>query len=487
MGMAGELGLRRVGDTADEYTWMEQMMKPEPVVAGPGGAQAADGLAGGARRWATLAILMGTFLGNLDASIANVALPTIAADLRADPAAAVWIVTAYQLALAVAVLPLASLGEQLGYKRLFLVGLAVFTLASLLCALAPNLPLLVAARVLQGLGGACTSTIVPALLRGVFPAKLVGAGIGYLALTVAISAALGPTVAAGILSLADWRWLFAINVPIGIVAIVLAARILPRNQGVTRRFDVIGTLLNGATLALLIVGLGGLGNADGAGAALAAIGAGVVSGAVLVAHQRSRAAPLVPLDLLRIPLLRLSVGTSICSYTAQTMALLALPFLLIAEMGRNAASTGLLMTPWPLVIVFVAPLSGRLADRYDANRVGSAGLALLALGLATLVALPAHASGLDILWRVTLCGIGFGLFQTPNNRIMLTSAPRERSGAAGGLMTMARMIGMTVGAALATVMLDLHGTRGAATALAIAAGAAALGVLVALLRMRRGK
>lgn len=464
-------------------------MKLEPAAApaaAPGAAPEADGLAAGPRRWATLAILMGTFLGNLDASIANVALPTIAADLQAPAAHAVWIVTAYQLALAVAVLPLASLGEKLGYKRLFLAGLAVFTLASLLCAVAPSLPFLIAARVLQGLGGACTSTLVPALLRRVFPARLAGTGIGYLALTVAISAALGPTVAAGILSVADWRWLFGINLPIGMLAILLAARILPHNAGVPRTFDTTGALLNGAALVLLIVGLGGLGNAGRLAPALAAIAGGAVCAAVLVAHQRGRTAPLVPLDLLRIPLLRLSVGTSICSYTAQTMAMLALPFLLVTEMGRDAARTGLLMTPWPLVIVFVAPLSGKLADRYDANRVGTAGLALLGIGLAALTMLPAHAADLDIVWRVSLCGIGFGLFQTPNNRIMLTSAPRERSGAAGGLMTMARMIGMTIGAALATVMLDLHGTAGAATALVIAAIAALLGVVVALLRMRRG-
>jgi DHA2 family multidrug resistance protein-like MFS transporter len=182
--------------------------------------------------------------------------------------------------------------------------------------------------------------------------------------------------------------------------------------------------------------------------------------------------------------LRLSVGTSIASYTAQTIAMLALPFLLIAEMGRSAAATGVVMTPWPLVIVVVAPLSGRLSDRFNSELVGAAGLALFSLGLAALALLPMAPSDLDIVWRVILCGIGFGLFQTPNNRLMLISAPHERSGAAGGLMTMSRMIGMTAGGAVATVMLDLHGTRGAGTSLAIAAGAAGMGLLVALLRMR---
>jgi DHA2 family multidrug resistance protein-like MFS transporter len=455
------------------------MMKSEAAVQTGG-----EGLDKGALRWAGLSILLGTFVGNLGASIANVALPSIAADLQAQAAQAIWVVNAYQLAMVIAVLPLASLGEKLGYKRVFMAGLAVFTLASLLCACAPNLEALVAARVLQGLGGACVSTIVPALLRTVFPAKQVGAGIAYLALTVAVSAAIGPSLAAGILSVGSWRWLFGINLPIGLFAIALAGRILPRNAPVARRLDLTGALLNALTLTLFVVGASELGDRSARATAGIMLVLGCVSALALVRHQRGLETPLLPLDLLRIPVLRLSVGTSVTSYTAQTIAMLALPFLLIAEMGRSAAATGLLMTPWPLVIVVVAPLSGRLSDRFNSELVGAAGLALFSLGLAALALLPMSPSDLDIVWRVSLCGIGFGLFQTPNNRLMLISAPRERSGAAGGLMTMSRMVGMTAGGAVATVMLDLYGTRGAGTSLAIAAGAAGMGLLVALLRTR---
>jgi DHA2 family multidrug resistance protein-like MFS transporter len=453
-------------------------------------AQAAaqqDGLAPGPLRWATVAILLATFMGTLDASIANVALPTIAHDLRGAAADTVWVVTSYQVAMAVGALPLAALGERLGYRRIFLVGVVLFTLASVLCALAPSLPLLVAARMLQGLGGACTATIVPALLRKVFPSRRVGAGIGYLALTVAGGTALGPTVAAGILSVAGWRWLFAVNLPFGLFNLFLASRILPHDAGVPRPFDVTGALLNTIAIVLLIVGLGSLGNAGGRALAIAEVAGGCVAAALLVMHQRGRTAPLVPLDLLRIPILRLSVGTSICSYTAQTMAMVAMPFLLVAEMGRSPSATGLLLTPWPLVIVVVAPLSGWLSDRFRAEIVGGIGLGLLTLGLGTLTMLSSRPSDMDVVWRMALCGIGFGLFQTPNNRILITCAPPQRSGAAGGVMTMARLLGMTLGAALATVMLDLEGTRGAATALAVAAAAAGLGFIVSLWRMQRGE
>jgi DHA2 family multidrug resistance protein-like MFS transporter len=410
-------------------------------------------------------------------------------------------VTAYQLAVAVSVLPLASIGEMFGFRRVFLGCVVVFTAASLACAAAPSLPLLIAARALQGIGGAGMSTVVPALLRQVYPPKLVGRGIALLGLAVALSAALGPTVAAGILSVAGWRWLFAVNVPLGIFGLFLARAMLPRiaPSDSARRFDYAGALLSAGAIALFILGIGGLGAGEGGTAAAHAADAAVslralplieialacVAGFALMRHQRGRSAPLVPLDLLRIPILALSGLTSICSYVAQTLAYVALPFMLQHQLARTATTTGLLVTPWPLVIVFVAPLAGRLSDRHAPGLVGGMGLAIMAVGLCLLIGLPVAPSNADIVWRVAICGIGFGLFQTPNNRIMLTAAPHERSGAAGGLMTMARMIGLSLGAALAAVAFGLHGQDGAQVALVGAAVSAALGVIVGVVRVVR--
>jgi DHA2 family multidrug resistance protein-like MFS transporter len=398
-------------------------------------------------------------------------------------------VTSYQLAVSVSVLPLAAVGEMFGFRRVFLCGVALFTAASLGCAMAPSLALLVTARAVQGVGAAAMSTVVPALLRQVYPPQLIGRGVALLGLAVALSAALGPTVAAGILSIASWRWLFAINLPLGVFGACLATARLPRNQpsNLPRTFDYAGAILSAGTIALLVLGVGGLFGDDASlrPVPVVEIVAGCVGACVLVRHQRARATPLVPLDLLRIRILSLSSLTSICSYIAQTLAYLGLPFLLQHQLARTATETGLLVSPWPLVIVFIAPLTGRLSDRYAPGLIGGVGLAILAIGLGLLAALPTVPADADIVWRVLICGVGFGLFQTPNNRIMLTSAPKERSGAAGALMTMARMIGLTLGAALAALVFGVYGQAGAHVALIGAEIAAALGLVVGAVRVAR--
>ena len=441
-----------------------------------------DGLGLPRRYWAVLSILLGTFLGNLDAAIANIALPTIAHDLNGTAAMTLWVANAYQLALAIAVLPLAALGDRLGHKRVYLGGVILFTLASIVCALAPSLQLLIIARAVQGLGGACMATVVPALLRSVFPKKIVGRGIALLALTVALSAALGPSVAALILSLANWHWLFAVNVPLGVLVITLATLILPRTDGVYRAFDSAGAILNALVFVFLITGVAGMGNPDGDRVAMAEIAAALMLACMLFLQQRAHQTPLVPIDLLRIRQFSLAVLTAICSYMAQTIAYVSLPFLLEHQFGRSEVGTGLLMTPWPLVIVFVAPLAGRLSDRFAARDLTAIGLAILALGLGLLSVLPLDASAISIAWRIALCGIGFGFFQTPNNRVLLTSGPRERNGAAGGMMTMARMIGMTMGAALAGLVFKFNAGHVSQAALMLGAGFALVGLAVSCIR-----
>lgn len=432
-----------------------------------------DGLPMPRRLWAVLGILLGTFLGTLDGSIANVALPTIAADLHGAPAASVWVVNGYQLATAVALLPLAAVGERIGAKRLYLLGTLVFTLASLACALAPGLSSLVLARAVQGLGGACSSVVGGVLMRAVFPPRLLGWGLSLFGMTVAVSAALGPSVAAGILSIAHWRWLFAVNIPIAAVALAVGARFLPPGPKQNRPFDWMGALMNGAGITALVLGVDWLGSATALGVVCVLAGLAVL--ALLLLHQRTRLHPLVPLDLLRIKLFSLSFGTSVCSYTAQAIAYVSLPFFLQHGLGYDEVRTGLLITPWPAVIVLVAPLSGYLSDRYPAGVLSSIGLFCLAAGLLSLALLPASPSDGNIVWRMMLCGIGFGFFQTPNNRAILTAGPPSRTGAANGMMSQARLLGSTLGAAVVAVGFGLLGADGATVPLLLTGAAFAAG------------
>jgi DHA2 family multidrug resistance protein-like MFS transporter len=449
-------------------------------------AAVADGLESPQRQWAVLAILLGTFMANLDSAIANIAMPVISHDLGSSAATTVWVVNAYQLAVGITVLPLAALGELLGYKRIYLTGIVIFTLASIACVMSTSIGGLITARFLQGLGGACLATLAPALLRAAFPNKMAGRGIALIALTVAVSSTLGPTVAAGILHLGDWRWLFGINLPIGVCVFVVGLIALPSNDGVPRAFDLPGAILSAATLTLLILGVGGMGS--GAGRfdtiSLFEIGAAVIAGCILYVQQRRSAAPMVPLDLLAIPVFSMSVLTSICSYAAQTLAFISLPFLLEHQLGRSPAITGLLMTPWPFVIVFIAPLSGRLSDRYPAGILCSIGLAVLAIGLVTMALLTDDPSNLQVAMLTGMCGIGFGFFQTPNNRVILTAGPRTRNAAASGMMTMSRLIGMTLGAALAAVLFEISPARGTVMALTLGSMIAVGGIVVSSLRLR---
>jgi MFS transporter, DHA2 family, multidrug resistance protein len=444
-------------------------------------ADDSDGLPLPRRHWAILTVALAIMMSVLDGAIANIALPTIAHDMQASPAASIWVVNAYQLAVTVLLLPLSSLGEILGFRRVYWVGLSVFTLASLSCALSGSLAALTLARILQGIGAAGIMSVNGALVRFIYPRHQLGYGIGINAVVVALSAALGPTVAAGILAIANWPWLFAVNVPVGIVAL-LASRTLPVTRRARHSFDWRSALWNALFFGLLVIAIDSAGHgADfwvSGGEALGAL----FAGAALVLRQLPQTSPLLPVDLLRIPLFRLSIATSIASFVGQMLAYVALPFFLQDHLGRSQVETGLLMTPWPLTTAIVAPLAGRLADRYPAGILGGLGLGIFALGLLLLALLPLAPGAFDIAWRMAICGAGFGLFQTPNNRAIIGSAPRERSGGASGMLGTARLMGQSVGAALVATMFGVFGTQGTRAALLLATGFAVAAAGVSLLR-----
>ncbi|EHU3499548.1 MFS transporter [Salmonella enterica subsp. enterica serovar Uganda] len=445
----------------------------------------ADGLPLPQRYGAILTIIIGISMAVLDGAIANVALPTIATDLHASPASSIWIVNAYQIAIVVSLLSLSFLGDMFGYHRIYKCGLVVFLLSSLSCALSDSLQMLTLARIAQGFGGAALMSVNTALIRLIYPQRHLGRGMGINSFIVAVSSAAGPTIAAAILSISSWKWLFLINVPLGIIALILAIRFLPANiaHDTKPRFDLPSAVMNALTFGLLITALSGFAQ----GQSLTLIGAEllvlVVVGFFFVRRQLSLSVPLLPIDLLRIPLFSLSIGTSICSFCAQMLAMVSLPFYLQTVLGRSEVETGLLLTPWPLATMVMAPLAGYLIERLHAGLLGALGMVIMAAGLFALVMLPGPPYDLNIIWPMILCGAGFGLFQSPNNHTIITSAPRERSGGASGMLGTARLLGQSTGAALVALMLNQFGDSGTHLSLLAAAILATLAAVVSGLRI----
>ncbi|MGF6923072.1 MFS transporter [Paraburkholderia sp. 40] len=435
------------------------------------------------RYWAMLVIALSLTLAVLDSAIANVALPTIARNLNASAAASIWVVNAYQLAITISLLPLASLGDRIGYRRIYLSGLILFTVASFGCALSNSLAMLALARVVQGFGAAGIMSVNTAIVRMIYPPTQLGRGVSINAMVVAVSSAVGPTVASGVLAIATWPWLFAINVPIGIAAIVGGFKALPMNPGHESPYDYLSAVMNAFVFGLLIFAVDGLGHGEHFGyVTLEALGA-LVIGYFFVRRQLTRPAPLLPIDLLRIPVFALSVGTSVCSFCAQMLAFVSLPFLLQETLGMSQVETGLLMTPWPAIIIIAAPIAGVLSDRISAGWLGGVGLAAMTVGLLLLATLGPHPDALQISWRMALCGAGFGIFQSPNNRTMLSSAPRERSGGASGMLGTARLTGQTLGAALVALIFGVAPQSGTIIALYVAAGFSAVAAVVSTMRV----
>ncbi|WP_442782057.1 MFS transporter [Collimonas fungivorans] len=462
-----------------------------------------DGLPGAARRVAIIVMILGTSMTVLDGSIVNVALPMIARSLQVDPAAAVWIANAYILAGAMTMVTFASLGEVLGFRRVYMSGILAFTLASLGCALSPSLAMLNGMRFLQGVGGAAAMSIGPALYRNIFPTRLLGAALGINALVVASSTAAGPAIGGLMLSVLSWQWLFAVNVPIGIVTLLLARRVLPRNPGRGGRFDALGALLSALALGTIVMAVDGLSRHDLRHESwtqeLLLGGLALASVILFIIRQRRYSAPLLPLDIFASQRFSMAVATSLCSFVGQGIAFIALPFLFQGAYGFSPLLSAALFTPWPVAIAITAPIAGRLADRYSAALLSTCGLLVLTTGLALLACLGEHASIPDILWRAFVCGLGFGFFQSPNNREMLSNAPRARSGTASGVLAIARTFGQSLGAALVAVVLAATSIAQASASTAqldasavhlslwLAASATLLATIISALRIKHGR
>ena len=421
-------------------------------------------------KWVVTALVgAGVFMATLDTSIVNISLPTIAQYFGVGLSGAIeWIIIAYLVVTAALLLTIGRLADMIGRKIIWSAGLVIFTLGSAICGAAPTLGALIAARAFQGIGGALLMAISPALLTSAFPAQERGRALGINAVVVALGVSVGPTLGGIITASLTWRWIFFINVPIGIIAFIATQRFLKeRWQGGHGRFDPAGAVLLAGGLAALTTGLS-FGQEWGWASPgfVAVMVVAVVAFIALIIVEQRVADPVVELALLRNRLFASANVSLILSFLALFAVSFLLPFYLEELRGFSTIKAGLFLTPLPLTIVVIAPISGSLADRFGTRWLAAIGLALGCVGLLLLSQLNAHSSTFDIVWRLMVAGLGQGLFQSPNNSALMGAAPRGHQGTAAGFLATGRVVGQSISVALAGAIFATLGGAAAGAKLA---------------------
>jgi EmrB/QacA subfamily drug resistance transporter len=403
-----------------------------------------------ARRYAVLsAIMLGNIMGPIDASIVNVILPTIADFFHASIATAQWVPMIYLLTISSLLLLYGRLGDIFGYKRVYLLGLAGFIVASALCGLSPTIRSLILFRGLQGLAAGTMMAVPFAILTASFPPAQRGRALGINAVSVSAGLAIGPSLGGFVTSVLGWRFAFLINIPIGIFGLLWARRVLPDLKGEPGKLDLCGATAAFVSLSgfLLFVNRSqGMGVGYGTGLLLAVA---VLAGVTFVWIERRSAHPMLDLGLFRDVTFSFANVSALLNFICQYVMVFLTPFYLQRALHRAPRTVGLIMTSFPLAVMAVAPFSGALSDRIGTRGPACAGAATCALSLCLMGLLPPTAGARDVVWRLALFGLGTGLFQSPNNSAVMGSAPRPHLGVASGILATMRNMGMVLGVAAA--------------------------------------
>lgn len=456
--------------------------------------------AGEAPRWSAVGVACaGAFVTALSTTLVAVAAPTMARDLGASPADVGWVLTAYLLAISCLLAGVGRLGDVVGRKRVYLTGFVVFGAASALCGIAPTLPLLVAARVVQGLGATALMATGPAIITRAFPARLRGRGLGMQLAATYLGLTLGPTVGGALTSAFGWHAVFFAVAGAAVVGTAVAAMLLEpdaspsasanpsanpsasasANPSAAGPLDLVGSALFAVALGSLLLALRRGPAAGGSVTGLVTLGAIAVLALVLfVRHEGRHPAPVLPLGLLRTPAFAFGIVGAMLLYVVAFVLSWLLPFHLQHARGMSAGHAGALMSAQPAMMAIVAPMSGWLSDRFGPRLPSVAGMLAMAAGLG-LVAHQAFSSDARLVLALAVVGVGAGLFVAPNNAVIMSAAPRERQGTAAAMAATARNVGMTAGVALAIALRD---TMGFAGALAVAAAIAIAGALLGAVR-----
>lgn len=464
----------------------------KPGIAGPNEALATQVKLTPAARWALAGLSLSMLLSSFGTSIANVGLPTLALAFNASFQAVQWVVIAYLLAITALIVSVGRLGDLIGRKHLLLAGIALFTLASLLCGVAPTLWVLIAARALQGIGAAVMMALTMAFVSETVPKARTGSAMGLLGSMSAIGTALGPSLGGVLIAGFGWRAIFFVNLPLGLLTLLLAYRTLPADQSMESAarpaFDHVGTLLLALTLAAyalaVTLGRGDFGTLNLALGLAAALGVGL-----FIFAQGQVASPLIRLAMFRDHVLSGSLAASALVSTVMMATLVVGPFYLSRALGLDAAMVGLVLSIGPLAAALTSAPAGRVADRFGAPRMVIAGLAGVAAGAFILAALPGTLGVAGYIAPIVIMTVSYALFQTSNNIAVMAEVPADRRGVISGMLNLSRNLGLITGAsvmgavfAFAAAAPDIAtaSSEAVATGMRITFAVAGLSIVVAL-------
>ncbi len=407
-------------------------------------------------RWLILlVVLLSTFMSTLDGSIVNVALPKMAEVLEVTTSSVQFVATSYLIVISGTVIIFGRLGDMIGKNKMFQFGIAVFTLGSLLCGITSSFSMLILARVIQAIGAAGTMANSQGIITEVFPANERGKALGLSGTAVALGSLVGPGLGGLIVGAMRWEYIFLINVPIGLIALILSFKLLPKSPvKAPEKMDWFGSLLFILTIVPLFVSLN-------EGISLGFQHPLIVSGLILAAIsfiafiyiERKRENPLLQLQIFQNKLFSLSIFCGFISFVSIFCNNIILPFYLQTTMSFSPQQTGLILMIYPLILTVVAPISGHLSDKIGSEVLTFIGLMLNSIGIGLMSTLNETSNTLNMVIFLSFMSIGIGLFQSPNNSLIMSTVPRDKLGIAGSINALVRNLGMVCGIVLATTLL----------------------------------
>ena len=423
----------------------------KPVIAGPAGAAAGSAERATSFRWALAGLSLSMLLSSLGTSIANVALPTLAQAFSASFREVQWVILAYLLAVTTLIVGVGRLGDIAGRRRLLLAGIFLFTAASVLCGVAPTLRLLIVARAVQGLGAAIMMSLAIAFIGETVPKERTGSAMGLLGTMSAIGTALGPSLGGILISGLGWRSIYFVNLPLGLLAFLLAWRCLPADRQAPAadrgRFDHAGTLLLALSLASYALAMT-MGHVRFGAVNVALLVAAVVGVGMFVLAETRAASPLIPLAMFRDSVLSAGFAMSALVTTVVMATLVVGPFYLSGALALDAARVGLVMSSGPIVAALTGVPAGRLVDRFGAHRMSIVGLVAMAVGASVLTLLPTSFGVPGYVAPLIVITAGYALFQAANNTAVMANVRPDRRGVVSGMLGLSRNLGLITGASV---------------------------------------